>query len=258
MKDKYYFISDIHLGIRNEIDNKTQEEILVRFLQEIKSDALELYIVGDLFDCWIEYRYVVPKGFYRVFSSLYDLVKSGTKVTYMCGNHDFWLGNYFKEEFEIDILSKPIELNINNKKFYIHHGDGLAYKDTGYRILKKILRNKVSQFFYSLLHPDFGIWLAKSTSSKSRGYTKVKDYSKKDGLKDFAINKIKDGYNFVIMGHRHKTSFIKQDSGIYINLGDWITNFTYGLFEGNKFSLNRFYDEKSNSFLPSDKREINQ
>jgi len=257
MRNKYYFISDVHLGIKREIDNKEQEDILVNFLEEIKTDAKELYIVGDLFDCWIEYKYVVPKGYYRFFSALYDVVHSGVKVTYICGNHDFWIGKYFKDEFGIEIYEKPIELAVNGKKFYIHHGDGLAYKDTGYRILKKILRNKVSQFFYSLIHPDIGIWLAKASSAKSRTHTKKKDYSKHDGLKDFGYQKIKEGFDFVIMGHRHRTAFIDKDTGYYINLGDWIYNFSYGLFFDNEFTLNRFYDYKTKTILPADRRKIN-
>jgi UDP-2,3-diacylglucosamine hydrolase len=175
----------------------------------------------------------------------------------MCGNHDFWLGKYFEEEFGIEILDKPIERTIEGKRFYIHHGDGLAYNDLGYRILKKILRNKVTQFFYSLIHPDLGIWLARVSSARSRVYTKNKDYSVKDGLRDYGLKKIKEGFDFVIMGHRHRTVFLRDGKGAYINLGDWIKNFSYGLFENQEFSLNRFYDEKNKIILSSEKRKIN-
>ena len=257
MRNKYYFISDIHLGITNAVDNKEQEDILVKFLEEIKSDAAELYIVGDLFDCWIEYKYVVPKGFYRFFNALYNIVNNGVKVVYICGNHDFWLGTYFTDEFGIEILDKPIERVINGKRFYIHHGDGLAHNDMGYRILKKILRNKVSQFFYSLIHPDIGMQIAKLSSSRSRVHTQQKDYSSYDGLKDFGIEKIRQGYDFVIMGHRHKTTFLKEGTGYYINLGDWMKIFTYGVFENNEFSLNKYYDLQNKTILSLDKRKIN-
>lgn len=167
MRDIYYFISDVHLGVKSGLSTKEQESVLLNFLNEIKIDAKELIIVGDLFDCWIEYKQVVPKGFYRFFTKLDELQNDGVEITYLSGNHDFWYGTYFKDEFGIDIIHHPISKEIEGKKFYLHHGDGLAYKDAGYKILKRILRNKFSQFLYSLVHPDIGIWLAKKSSSTS-------------------------------------------------------------------------------------------
>jgi UDP-2,3-diacylglucosamine hydrolase len=126
---------------------------------------------------------------------------------------------------------------INGKKFYISHGDGKAYNDLGYKILKKILRNKISQRLYYILHPDMGIGLASTSSKKSRNYTDNKDYSKKDGQRDFAISKINEGYDFVIMGHRHL--FIEEQigNGKYINLGEWLTEPHYAVFDGNDIRL---------------------
>jgi UDP-2,3-diacylglucosamine hydrolase len=252
MRDAYYFISDVHLGLESKEKEKLKVKVLLQFLDDIKLDAKELFIVGDLFDYWIEYKYVVPKGHYKVLNKISELIDSGIKITYLAGNHDFWRGDYFEEEFGIEISDKPIEKTIEGKKLYIHHGDGLAYNDTGYKILKKILRNKGSQFFYSLIHPDIGIWLAKKTSHTSRGYTSEKDYGEKDGLRDFAMEKCDEGYDYVIMGHRHfpvRMESKKNHEKIYFNLGDWMYHFTYAVFKNGKMNLMRYYDLKTNEFI---------
>jgi len=257
MNKSYFFISDIHLGIESDkLNNREQESVLIKFLEEIKTKAEELIIVGDLFDSWIEYKQVIPKGFYRFFTKFGELIESGVKVTYMAGNHDFWKGSFFKDEFGVEIFFSHIERIIGSRKFYIHHGDGLAYKDTGYKIMKKILRNKFSQFLYSWIHPDIGLWLAKKTSGRSRGYTDYKDYSERDGLRDFAEKKITEGFNYVVMGHMHKPEHIKFNKGEYINLGNWITSFTYGVFKGDKFELKKYYDNKDKTVLAEEKRDI--
>lgn len=248
MKDAYYFISDAHLGIGSKEQERIKETAIVRFLDEIKNDGKELYIVGDLFDFWFEYKYTVPKGFYRFFSKLAEAIESGLKVYYLAGNHDFWRGNYFKDEFGIDILDEPFERTIEGKRFYIHHGDGLAYNDTGYKIAKVILRSRICQKLYSMLHPTLAIGLAKGTSSKSREHTSKKDYSQKDGLRDFAIEKLKEGYDYVLMGHRHKPEMIDYEGRFYYNLGDWMYNFTYGVFRDGVFELKRFYNIKEKEF----------
>lgn len=251
-----YFISDVHLGVAN-INNKLQEDVLIKFLEEeILNKAEELFIVGDLFDCWIEYRQVVQKGFYRTLSRLYDIVNKGIKVTYIVGNHDFWRSRYFKDEFGIETLDRPLILERDNKKFYIHHGDGLVYKDTGYKILKAILRNPVSQMLYSLIHPDIGVWIAKKSSDTSRIHTSTKDYSKRDGLRDFAEKKIKEGFNYVIFGHLHKPEMTYWDNGYYINLGDWMENFSYGYFNNGEFKLLKYFDLESKTFLTEDSRQV--
>jgi len=258
MRDIYYFISDVHLGIKSNISVKEQESILLNFLDEIKKDAKELIIVGDLFDCWIEYKQVVPKGFYRFLAKTDELINEGVKITYLSGNHDFWYGTYFKDEFGIDIIHNPISREIEGKKFYIHHGDGLAYKDTGYKILKVILRSKVSQFFYSLLHPDIGIWLAKKSSSSSREYTGKKNFSPRDGLQDYAVKKFEEGYDYVLMGHRHYGYTYKEKNGTYVNLGDWVTIFSYGELRNGEFKLKKFYDKNKKQIIAFEEREIKQ
>lgn len=208
--------------------------------------------MGDLFDCWIEYKYVIPKGYYKLLTKFYEILNNGIKITYLAGNHDFWRGNYFKDEFGIEIQFKDIIRTIDNKKFYISHGDGLAYKDLGYKILKKIVRNRVLQKLYYLIHPDLGIWIAKNTSLTSRRYTNKKDYSKKDGLRNFAMKKIEEGFDYVILGHRHKPEIAKKENSYYINLGDWIDDFSYGCFKNSEFKLYRYYDIKSKKTVNSE------
>jgi UDP-2,3-diacylglucosamine hydrolase len=258
MRDIYYFISDVHLGVKSNIGVKEQETVLLKFLDEIKDDAKELIIIGDLFDCWIEYKQVVQKGFYRFLAKIDELIEKGVKIIYLSGNHDFWYGTYFKDEFGIDIIHKPITRKIESKKFYIHHGDGLAYKDNGYKILKFILRNKVAQFLYSLIHPDIGIWLAKKSSLTSRKHTKRKNFSPRDGLLDFAVRKLNEGYDYVLMGHRHFAFTHKEGKGTYINLGDWIKIFSYVEFKNGELKLKKFYDINKKQVIAFEKREINQ
>jgi UDP-2,3-diacylglucosamine hydrolase len=256
MQKKFYFISDVHLGSGNNEINKKTESLLIEFFEEIKSDAEELFIAGDLFDFWIEYKRVVPRGYYNLFAKISDLVKSGIKITFLAGNHDFWRGNYFEEEFGIKRIDHPIEREIYGKKFFIAHGDGYSYKDTGYKIAKFIVRSRICQFLYSILHPNFAIWLAKRTSARSRDYTTQKDFSERDGLRDFAKRKIEEGFDYVILGHRHFTEFKKTGNGIYINLGDWIKNFSYGVFDGSEFILNKYYDIQEKRILPAESRKI--
>jgi UDP-2,3-diacylglucosamine hydrolase len=240
MGDVYYFFSDVHLGLESDEIEKKKEKKLIDFLDQASVDATEIFIVGDLFDCWIEYKHVVPKGFYRLLTKISSIVESGIKINYISGNHDFWKGDYFKKEFGIDICHGHIERVIEGKKFFIHHGDGFAYNDTGYRILKKIMRNRVSQRIYSLIHPDIGIWLAKGTSETSRAHTSEKDYSVKDGLRDTAFEKIDEGFDYVVMGHRHYPQMVRHNNGFYVNLGDWIKHSSYGLFKDGVFELTEF------------------
>lgn len=248
MKNAYYFFSDVHLGMSSKEEEKTKEKILITFLESIRADAKEIFIVGDLFDYWIEYKNAVPKGYYKVFAKISDLIDDGIKITYLAGNHDFWKGKYFKDEFGIDINFDPIERTLDSKKFFIHHGDGLAFKDTGYKILKKVLRNPFSQFLYRWVHPDIGIRLARKTSKTSRTHTHNKDYSSKDGLQEFAKQKLNQGYDFILMGHRHFPTITKYGEGIYVNLGDWIDNFTYVKFKEGKFEFKKFYNKDTKQY----------
>jgi UDP-2,3-diacylglucosamine hydrolase len=224
---RVYFISDAHLGLGTKEHDREKESRLIEFLSFIEPKASELYIVGDLFDAWIEYRSVIPKGHHRLFTKLEDLTRKGIAVHFLVGNHDFWMRDFFEKELGVHLYREPIETVIDGKRFYIHHGDGLALNDLGYRILKKILRNPVSIWLYTWVHPDIGYGIARTTSQKSRAYTSDKDYGEADGMSQAAKARIEGGDDFVIMGHRHKPHTEQIGKGMYFNLGDWITYNTY-------------------------------
>jgi len=234
----HYFISDIHLGILEREADKHRESLLLDFLDKIKEDAKSLYIVGDLFDYWFEYKSVIPKYYYKVLAKLAEINKFGIDIIYLMGNHDFGHFDFFEKELDIHVYKEDLETIIDGKKFYLSHGDGKAYNDAGYRLMKKILRHPLSNSFFRLIHPDFGINLASSSSKSSRSYTDSKDFSKKEGLEDFAEDMIKRGFDYVIMGHRHKINYKQYEDGIYVNLGDWIKpEPVFGQFDGNELKL---------------------
>jgi UDP-2,3-diacylglucosamine hydrolase len=233
----YLFISDIHLGLQAKEKEKEKEKLLVKFLNFAGENGSELFIVGDLFDYWFEYRKVYQKGFFRTLTALQDLTNSGVKVHYFIGNHDFMHRNFFRDEIGVELLEDGIERELDSKRFYIAHGDGLVKNDLGYNILKKILRNKTLQMFYSLIHPDIGVSLASSTSKTSRDYTTKKDFGEVDGLFEAAKCKIDKGFDYVLFGHLHKRIYEKYKQGYYINLGSWLSAPCYGVFKENKFEI---------------------
>jgi len=238
-----YFISDVHLGLYSRTEDTVREQMLLNFLDKISDNAKNLFIVGDLFDYWFEYKFVIPKYYYRILSKLKELRLKDIKIEYLMGNHDFGHQNFFQEELDIPIYKDDIVREIEGKKFYISHGDGKNYNDKGYKILKKILRNPTCQWLFNQLHPDFGIWLASHSSKKSRNYTSKKNWNENDGMEDFAKSIINEGFDYVITGHRHKATFKKIGNGYFVDLGDWLNdNPTFGIFENNEFNLTNYYD----------------
>lgn len=240
---KHYFISDCHLGFGTDREaDRRRENRLLAVLGRIEAEAARgeartLFIVGDLFDSWFEYRQVIPRRHVRTIAAL-ARIRSHIRVEYLMGNHDFGHRNYFRSELNIPIHGGDLEETIDGKKFYIAHGDGKALNDTGYLILRSILRNKFLLWCYSWIHPDIGIWIAERMSSTSRGYTDNRDaLQQQDGLRIFAEKKLTDGYDYVIMGHRHKPQFEQIGTGYYINLGDWLKSYSYGVFDDGQFRL---------------------
>jgi len=233
----YYFISDIHLGLQDRDVEVEKEKILVDFLKIAQSACDELFIVGDLFDYWFEYKKVYQKGYYRTLTALKDVSEAGVKIHYFIGNHDFLHRDFFETEFHVQLHHDPISVELNGKKFFIGHGDGMVENDTGYNILKWIMRNSFFQWLYSLIHPDLGIALASRTSKSSREYTKKKNYGEVDGLFESAKTKIEAGFDYVIFGHLHKRIFEDYKSGKYINLGSWLDAPCYGVFDEKKFEI---------------------
>lgn len=241
MNKKYFFISDIHLGLHSRDAEDKKEILLVKFLQYCKENADELFIVGDLFDYWFEYRYVYQKGYYRTLNALKVLSDSGVKIHYFIGNHDFMHRDYFSKEFNVIMYENELSVNLNGQKFFIGHGDGLVQNDYGYLVLKRILRNKFFQGLYYLIHPDLGIKIASYFSKSSRDYTTKKDYGEADGLFESAKKLINDGYDYVVFGHLHSRQLIKEKKGYYVNLGTWLDKPCYGVFYNDKFEIVDWY-----------------
>ena len=228
MKEAIYFISDAHLGAEEEEKEKIKEEKLVSFLDRIKADVESLYILGDMFEFWFEYRHVIPKAHFKILSKLRNLVDSGIKVSYVVGNHDFWLGDFLTDQIGVKIFKDPIEVAHQGKKIFIAHGDGLAKRDLGYRILKKVLRNKVNIFLYRQIPPDISYPLAKFVAGKSRAQTDRREVGYLDDYRNFAYEKIKQGFDAVILAHTHiptlenfgHDSADSPRNGVYLNIGD--------------------------------------
>jgi UDP-2,3-diacylglucosamine hydrolase len=242
-----YFISDQHLGLGERSADKQRERDLLQFLTLAKPHCERLFILGDLFDYWFEYATVVPKDHVRVLAALADYVDSGIPVDYLMGNHDFGHQTFFAEELGVIIHKGDYETTLHGKRFYLAHGDGKAFNDTGYLILRSILRNPFALWLWKWLHPDVGVGIAARASRKSRAYTSDKQFgNERDGLEAFAEEKIEAGYDFVLMGHLHKPiekQFEhKAGSGLYVNTGDWLTHRTYAEFDGETLRLCRLDD----------------
>ncbi len=237
MRDSIYFISDAHLGSNSPEREKLKEEKLLHFLEQIKNDCQALYILGDLFEFWFEYRSAIPKEHFPVLMKLREFVDSGIPVNYLVGNHDFWLGDFLPEQIGIKIVRDPLSVEHQGKKIYLIHGDGLAKRDVGYRILRGILRNRVNIWLYRLLPPDFGIPFAKRVASFSRNKTGARSKEFLKDYEDFAREKLDQGHDAVIIGHTHQPCFDNFEKGVYINLGDWFEHFTYGKLTQGKFYL---------------------
>ncbi len=243
---KIYFLSDFHLGAPDHSTSLIREKRIVKFLDEIKNDASQIFILGDLFDFWYEYKKVVPKGFVRILGKLAELTDSGIEIHFFVGNHDMWMKDYFKKELNIKVYQHPEEFDLNGKKFFIGHGDGLGPGDHRYKFLKKIFRNKFSQGLFGILHPGFGIGLADYLSSKSRATTGKTDEhflgEDKEWLIIFSREMLKaKHYDYFIFGHRHlPIDFKLSNLTRYINLGDWIKYNSYAVFDGENVQL-KFY-----------------
>lgn len=233
---KIYFFSDAHLGIGTPQDDRQKERKLVSFLETVREDGKELFIVGDLFDYWFEYQSVVPKGYVRLLGTLGALTDAGVVITYLAGNHDFWMRGYLQEELGISVHSEPVERIFDGKRFYISHGDGVDPTDRGYRFLKRVFRNRLNIALFSLLHPDLATKIARWSSHTSRKHTTQRPREDRY-LAEFAARKISDGYDIVIMGHSHVPAIQDLAGGTYVNLGDWMRHDTFAVFDGQAITL---------------------
>ncbi len=240
---KIYFLSDFHLGAPNYTESLVREKRLVKFLDEIKKDAYQIYLMGDLFDFWYEYKKVVPKGFVRILGKLAELTDSGIEIIFFVGNHDMWMHGYFEQELNIKVYHHPATFEFNNKKFFIGHGDGLGPGDQRYKFIKKVFRNKFSRWLFGSLHPQLGIGIAGYFSRKSRAATgKVDEHflgEEKEWLIIFSKEMLKtEHFDYFIFGHRHlPLNYKVGENSFYINLGDWIKYNSYAVFDGEKTEL---------------------
>jgi len=225
------FISDVHLGYGSRERDKKREDMLLPILTACAETSAHLFIVGDLFDLWFDYKTAIPRWHVRTLAALQELRAGGLPITYLIGNHDFGHNTYFREELGIEVDRGDVSATINGTRCYISHGDGKAHNDKGYLVLRSILRNRLAQWLYRWIHPDLGISLASRTSHGSRDHTSEKDYGPHDGLRDFALSTIDQGYDLVIMGHRHHANIVQHGAGTYVNLGHWLGDgATYGVF----------------------------
>ena len=240
-----YFLSDFHLGAPDYEKSLEREKKIVKFLDSIKSKATEIYLLGDVFDFWFEYGKAVPKGYVRLLGKLAELSDAGIKLHYFTGNHDMWVFGYLEKELGAKIYHKPISLEINGKKFFLAHGDGLGPADLGYKFIKGVFASKVCQWLFARLHPNFGIWLGDFWSGKSRiATTDLHFHGEKEWLVVYAKEVLKnEHYDYFVFGHRHiPIDYTLSEKSRYINLGEWITHFSYAVFDGNNLELKYYRD----------------
>ena len=242
-----YFASDFHLGLPDYKASIERERFICRWLDEIKETAHTIFLVGDLFDVWFEYKNVIPKGYTRFLGKLAELSDRGITIEVFTGNHDLWMRDYFRQELDIQVHTGPLTATFNGKKFYIAHGDGLGPGDQGYKFLKKVMSNRFSQWLYRRIHPDTGI--------------KIADYFSKKGPKHLSGDNIFLGedkewlvlharailqhehFDYFIFGHRHLAMTLDLgDNATYINLGDWLSYNTYAVLDGEKTVLRSYPD----------------
>lgn len=242
-RNKLYFASDIHLGAPSYALSRQREDRIVRWLDMVKADAAEVFLMGDVFDFWFEYKTVVPKGYIRFLGKLAELADAGVKIYLFKGNHDMWMFEYFTREFGATIISDQLEIERNGKKFYLHHGDGLGPGDGVYKLLKKFFRSGLCQWLFARIHPNLGVGIANYWSSHSRiaGEKQLKP-GQHEWLVTFCRELLETKfYDYLIFGHRHKTmDVLVGEKSRYVNLGEWVLEPCYAEFDGQQLQLKYF------------------
>ncbi|MEO8934901.1 MAG: UDP-2,3-diacylglucosamine diphosphatase [Xanthomarina sp.] len=243
---KVYFASDNHLGAPTQEQSRPRERKFVAWLEEVKQDAAAIFLMGDLFDFWFEYKTVVPKGFTRTLGKLAEISDSGIPIYFFVGNHDLWMDGYFEDELNIPVYHTPKEFSFNNKTFLIGHGDGLGPGDTGYKRMKKVFTNPFSKWLFRWLHPDLGVKLGQYMSVKNKLISGDEDAKflgeESEWLVQYCKKKqVEKHRDYYVFGHRHLPLNIDIDeTSKYINLGDWINYYTYGVFDGEVMELREY------------------
>lgn len=248
---KIYFASDFHLGVPDYASSLEREKKIVRWMDSIRNDCEELYLLGDVFDFWFEYKTVVPRGFVRLLGKIAEFTDAGIPVHYFTGNHDMWTFDYLTKELNVKLYREPIEAEYNGRKFYIGHGDGLGPGDYGYKFIKKVFASPLCQWLFARLHPNLGVGIANYFSGKSRIATGTTDEIYHGDEKEWLVIHAKallekKHYTYFVFGHRHLpldislTGGVGEKSSRYINLGDWVKYFTYAVFDGNDLELKKY------------------
>jgi UDP-2,3-diacylglucosamine hydrolase len=243
---KIYFASDLHLGIPDREGSVARERKFIRWLDSVSADAAEIHLLGDVFDFWFEYKHSVPRGHVRLLGRLAELCDSGLPIYWHIGNHDMWIFDYIPDEVGVEMIYEPIVKDYNGKTFYLAHGDGLGPGDRGYKMVKKIFRNRLCQWLFARLHPNFGISLANYFSRGSRASEPESEKTFQGEENEWLVIHSKSvletqEIDFFVYGHRHIPLDIDLGKGSrYINLGDWIHHFSYAVFDGETMSLKYF------------------
>ena len=243
---KIYFASDNHLGAPTNEASLPREKKFVAWLDEVKQDAAVIFLLGDLFDFWFEYKTVIPKGFTRTLGKLAEISDSGTPIHFFVGNHDLWMADYFEKELNIPVYHQPKEFIFNKTTFFIGHGDGLGPGDKGYKRMKKVFTNSFSKWLFRWLHPDIGVRIAQYLSVKNKLISGDEDAEflgeENEWLALYSKKKLEEKHrDYFVFGHRHLPLEINlPNQSKYINLGDWINHFTYGVFDGETFELKTY------------------
>ena len=232
-----YFVSDAHIGTAPPDVERSREEKLLALLAEVEEKAAALIIVGDLFDFWFEYRHAVPRRGFAILARLRRLAESGLPVHFLGGNHDWWAGSFLTEQVGVVSHSEPVDLECQGRRLFVAHGDGLAPGDLGYRILRRVFRNRLAIALYRLIHPDLGIPLATRSSHTSRRYTETQPVNGPRLLEAIARPHFGRGRDAVLIGHFHRPVHVRQGARDFIINGDWMTHFSYTVLEKSVFEL---------------------
>jgi UDP-2,3-diacylglucosamine hydrolase len=235
-----YFLSDAHLGVDSPAQESLREARLHAFLASLPGRAEALYIVGDLFDFWLEYATAIPRRHFRTLAALQRLRESGVRIVYMNGNHDFWLGRFLSESLGVETRYDAVTVDAQGHRIWLHHGDGLMSGDLGYKALKRVLRSPISIALYGLLHPDLGIPLAHAVSRWSRTSRPDRPLAAEPLWQRIAVPRFSDGFDTVMVGHFHHALERREGGRAFFVLGDWMEAFTYVRLEGGVFTLERW------------------
>jgi len=238
-----YFFSDAHLTTRRIPDEIERERRVARFLAHVRDHASRLYILGDLFDFFFLYRHAIPSGHLGLSRRLHEIREAGIPTTFLAGNHDYWCLDFLSREFDIETHPDPISVELQGRRMWLAHGDGLVKRDWGYRVLRRVLRNPLCIGAYRLLHPDLGIPLAHGSSSTSRQYTENRELAIEAYDREVVQPRVEEGYDAVLMGHIHVPTHRREGEKDFFFLGDWMRTCTYVTLERGAFARHRWTED---------------